>query len=114
MNLKFGTDGIRGPVETHITPEACLKIGHATGLVMKEQGWDTVMIGKDTRVSGYMLESALQAGFIAAAVNVITPILMGVFTPAANGLQMLQCNLRANLQSSFATRFPKMNVGIYL
>ena len=70
MNLNFGTDGIRGPVETHITPEACLKIGHATGLVMKEQGWDTVMIGKDTRVSGYMLESALQAGFIAAGVNV--------------------------------------------
>ena len=51
MTLKFGTDGIRGPVETHMTPEACLKIGHATGLVMKEQGWDTVMIGKDTRVS---------------------------------------------------------------
>jgi len=70
MNLKFGTDGIRGPVETHITPEACLRIGHATGIVMKEQGWDTVMIGKDTRVSGYMLESALQAGFIAAGVNV--------------------------------------------
>ena len=70
MNLKFGTDGIRGPVETHITPEACLRIGHATGLVMKEQGWNTVMIGKDTRVSGYMLESALQAGFIAAGVNV--------------------------------------------
>ena len=70
MNLKFGTDGIRGPVETHITPEACLRIGHATGIVMKEQGWSTVMIGKDTRVSGYMLESALQAGFIAAGVNV--------------------------------------------
>ena len=46
MNLKFGTDGIRGPVETHITPEACLRIGHATGIVMKEQGWGTVMIGK--------------------------------------------------------------------
>ncbi|MDA9146253.1 phosphoglucosamine mutase [Gammaproteobacteria bacterium] len=70
MNLKFGTDGIRGPVETLITPEACLRIGHATGIVMKEQGWNTVMIGKDTRVSGYMLESALQAGFIAAGVNV--------------------------------------------
>ena len=70
MNLKFGTDGVRGPVETHITPEACLRIGHATGIVMKEQGWGTVMIGKDTRVSGYMLESALQAGFIAAGVNV--------------------------------------------
>ena len=70
MNLKFGTDGIRGPVESIVTPEACLKIGHATGLVMKELGWNTVVIGKDTRISGYMLESALQAGFIAAGVNV--------------------------------------------
>jgi len=70
MNLKFGTDGIRGPVENKITPEACLKIGHATGLVMKELGWETVVIGKDTRISGYMLESALQAGFIASGVNV--------------------------------------------
>ena len=70
MNLKFGTDGIRGPVESIITPEACLKIGHATGIVMKELGWDTVVIGKDTRISGYMLESALQAGFIASGVNV--------------------------------------------
>ena len=70
MDLKFGTDGIRGPVESKITPEACLKIGHATGLVMKELGWNTVVIGKDTRISGYMLESALQAGFIAAGVNV--------------------------------------------
>ena len=70
MNLKFGTDGIRGPVENVITPEACLKIGHATGIVMKELGWNTVLIGKDTRISGYMLESALQAGFISAGVNV--------------------------------------------
>tara|TARA_Y100000817_G_scaffold314282_1_gene312626 strand:- start:1111 stop:2433 length:1323 start_codon:yes stop_codon:yes gene_type:complete len=70
MDLKFGTDGIRGPVESKITPEACLKIGHATGIVMKELGWNTVVIGKDTRISGYMLESALQAGFIASGVNV--------------------------------------------
>ena len=70
MNLKFGTDGIRGPVESLITPEACLKIGHATGLVMKELGWKTVVVGKDTRISGYMLEAALQAGFIASGVNV--------------------------------------------
>ena len=70
MNLKFGTDGIRGPVESLITPEACLKIGQATGLVMKELGWKTVVIGKDTRISGYMLEAALQAGFIASGVNV--------------------------------------------
>ena len=70
MSLKFGTDGIRGPVESVVTPEACLRIGHATGLAMKELGWDTVVIGKDTRISGYMLEAALQAGFIAAGVNV--------------------------------------------
>ena len=70
MNLKFGTDGIRGPVETLITPEACLKIGYATGTVARELGWKTVMIGKDTRVSGYMLESALQAGFISAGIDV--------------------------------------------
>ena len=61
MDLKFGTDGIRGPVQTEITPEVCLRIGHAAGLVLKEEGLDTVMIGKDTRVSGYMLEAALEA-----------------------------------------------------
>ena len=70
MSLKFGTDGIRGPVESVVTPDACLSIGYATGLAMKELGWDTVVIGKDTRISGYMLEAALQAGFIAAGVNV--------------------------------------------
>ena len=70
MNLKFGTDGIRGPVQTEITPEVCLRIGHAAGFVLKEEGLDTVMIGKDTRVSGYMLEAALEAGFIAAGMNV--------------------------------------------
>jgi len=70
MTIKFGTDGIRGPVESKITPEVCLRIGHAAGVVLKEMGWETVLIGKDTRVSGYMLESALQAGFIASGVNV--------------------------------------------
>ena len=70
MTIKFGTDGIRGPVESKITPEVCLRIGHAAGVVLKDMGWETVLIGKDTRVSGYMLESALQAGFIAAGVNV--------------------------------------------
>ena len=70
MSIKFGTDGIRGPVESEITPEVCLRIGHAAGTVLKDMGWDTVLIGKDTRVSGYMLESALQAGFIASGVNV--------------------------------------------
>ena len=70
MKISFGTDGIRGPVETTITPDLCLKVGQAAGQVLKEEGCDTVLIGKDTRVSGYMLESALEAGFIAAGVNV--------------------------------------------
>ncbi len=69
MDLKFGTDGIRGPVQTEITPEVCLKIGHAAGIVLKAEGLDTVMIGKDTRVSGYMFESALESGLIAAGVK---------------------------------------------
>ena len=40
MNIKFGTDGIRGPVESVITPEVCLRIGHASGIVLKEMGWE--------------------------------------------------------------------------
>jgi len=55
MTIKFGTDGIRGPVESKITPEVCLRIGHAAGVVLKEMGWETVLIGKDTRVSGICL-----------------------------------------------------------
>jgi len=70
MKVSFGTDGIRGPVNSTITPDLCLRIGQAAGQVLKAEGWDTVLIGKDTRVSGYMLESALEAGFIAAGVNV--------------------------------------------
>ena len=40
MTIKFGTDGIRGPVESKITPEVCLRIGHAAGVVLKEMGWE--------------------------------------------------------------------------
>ncbi len=68
----FGTDGIRGKVgEQPITPQTVLKLGWAAGRVFSKAGHgDTVLIGKDTRVSGYMLESALEAGFSAAGVNV--------------------------------------------
>ena len=69
----FGTDGIRGRVgDAPVTPDFMLKLGWATGKVFaSEQGSQpTVVIGKDTRVSGYMLESALQAGLVAAGANV--------------------------------------------
>ena len=68
--MKSGTDGFRGPVDTHVTSEFCLKLGFHTGSLLIDKGYESVIIGKDTRVSGYMLESALQAGFISAGIDV--------------------------------------------
>lgn len=68
----FGTDGIRNQVgKGLICPDKILKLGWATGKVIKDHGESVVMIGKDTRISGYMFESALEAGFIAAGVDVM-------------------------------------------
>lgn len=65
----FGTDGIRGKVgEYPITPDFALKLGWAVGRVLAKEGIGNVLIGKDTRISGYMLESALEAGFASAGV----------------------------------------------
>jgi len=68
----FGTDGIRGEVgKSPITADILLKVGWAVGSVLKEQNETaSVIIGKDTRVSGYLFESALEAGFLSAGVNV--------------------------------------------
>jgi len=69
----FGTDGIRGTVGTPpITPDFMLRLAHALGKVLKQsEERPTVLIGKDTRISGYMLESALQSGFSSAGVDVV-------------------------------------------
>ena len=71
----FGTDGIRGTVgEAPITPEFVLRLGHAAGRVLARAttgSRPTVLIGKDTRVSGYMLEAALEAGFASAGVDTV-------------------------------------------
>lgn len=65
----FGTDGIRGRVGLYpITPDFALKLGWAVGRVLAQNGVGKVLIGKDTRISGYMLESALEAGFASAGV----------------------------------------------
>lgn len=67
----FGTDGIRGRVgEFPITPEFAMKLGWAAGRVLSERGTRKVLIGKDTRISGYLLETALEAGLIAAGIDV--------------------------------------------
>ena len=73
-NKYFGTDGVRGRVgESPITADFVLRLGYAAGrvLVGEGDGHPAVLIGKDTRISGYMLEAALEAGFAAAGVDVL-------------------------------------------
>jgi len=69
----FGTDGIRGTVgQAPITPDFVLRLAHAVGRVLKRsEARPTVLIGKDTRISGYMLEGALESGFNSAGVDVV-------------------------------------------
>lgn len=68
----FGTDGIRGKVGRFpITPDFVLKLGWAAGCVFAREGRSRILIGKDTRISGYMFESALEAGLSAAGVDVL-------------------------------------------
>ena len=90
----FGTDGIRGTVgQPPITPDFVLKLAHAVGRVLKKSdSRPTVLIGKDTRISGYMLESALESGFNSAGVDVV--LLGPLPTP---GVAYLTRALRANL-----------------
>jgi phosphoglucosamine mutase len=67
----FGTDGIRGKVgEFPLTPDFVMKLGWAAGVVLAKDGTKEVLVGKDTRASGYMLESALEAGLSAAGVSI--------------------------------------------
>ena len=68
----FGTDGVRGRVGSFpITPEFVLKLGWAAGRVLSQAGHGKVVIGKDTRISGYMFESALEAGLSAAGLDIL-------------------------------------------
>src|SRR5262245_30320933 len=67
----FGTDGVRGRVGDHpLTVEFALKLASSAARVLAPKG-GTVLVGKDTRISGYMFESALEAGFVASGVNVM-------------------------------------------
>ena len=87
----FGTDGIRGKVgEYPITADFFLKLGWAAGRVFANEGHDFVLLGKDTRISGYMFESALEAGLTAAGVD--TRLLGPMPTP---GIAYLTRTLRA-------------------
>jgi phosphoglucosamine mutase len=89
----FGTDGIRGRANRVITPELALKVGQAAGLVFKRGDYrHRVVIGKDTRLSGYMIETALVAGFTSVGMDVL---LLGPMPTPAVG--MLTRSMRADL-----------------
>src|SRR6187431_3112575 len=89
----FGTDGIRGQANSVITPELALKVGQAAGLVFQRgEHRHRVVVGKDTRLSGYMIETALVAGFTSVGMDVL---LFGPMpTPA---VAMLTRSMRADL-----------------
>src|SRR6202521_3522072 len=87
----FGTEGIRGRANGTITPEMALKVGQAAGLIFR-RGEHRVLIGKDTRLSGYMIETALVAGFTSVGMDVFQTGPMP--TPA---VAMLTHSMRADL-----------------
>src|ERR671934_1544556 len=89
----FGTDGIRGRANGVITPELALRVGQAAGVVFRRgEHRNRVLIGKDTRLSGYMIETALVAGFTSVGLDVFQ--LGPMPTPA---VAMLTRSLRADL-----------------
>src|SRR3954453_280850 len=89
----FRTDGIRGRANGGVTPELALKVGHAAGLVFPNGDHrNRVLIGKDTRLSGYMIENALVAGFTSVGMDVLLTGPMP--TPA---VAMLTRSMRADL-----------------
>jgi len=91
--IYFGTDGIRGRANDKITPELALKVGQAAGQVFQRgEHRHRVVIGKDTRLSGYMIETALTAGFLSVGMDVL--LLGPMPTPA---IAMLSRSMRADL-----------------
>src|SRR5437660_4454513 len=89
----FGTDGIRGRANATITPELALKVGQAAGLMFQRgEHRHRVVIGKDTRLSGYMIENAMVAGFTSVGMDVL--VLGPMPTPA---VAMLTRSMRADL-----------------
>jgi phosphoglucosamine mutase len=96
----FGTDGIRGRANGVITPELALKVGQAAGLMFQRGDYrHRVVIGKDTRLSGYMIESALQAGFTSVGMDVL--LLGPVPTPAVAMLtRSMRCDLGVMISAS--------------
>src|SRR6476659_5739842 len=96
----FGTDGIRGRANGVITPELALKVGQATGCIFRRGDYrHRVVIGKDTRLSGYMIETALVAGFTSVGMDVL--LLGPMPTPAVAMLtRSMRCDLGVMISAS--------------
>src|SRR5881227_1864470 len=96
----FGTDGIRGHANSTITPELALKVGQAAGLIFRRgEHRHRVLIGKDTRLSGYMIETALVAGFTSVGMDVFQTGPMP--TPAVAMLtRSMRCDLGVMISAS--------------
>src|SRR3954452_4224738 len=98
MSLRFGTDGIRGVANTELTPELALALGRAAARVV---GGDRVVIGRDTRISGPLLEAALAAGFAAEGVSVqrlgVLPTPAVAFVSEAEGVPGAMISASHNL-----------------
>src|ERR1700720_3574896 len=96
----FGTDGIRGRANGVITPELALKVGQAAGLIFRNgEHRHRVVIGKDTRLSGYMIETALVAGFTSVGMDVL---LLGPMPPPAVAMltRSMRCDLGVMISAS--------------
>ncbi|KLK91697.1 phosphoglucosamine mutase [Microvirga vignae] len=101
MRKYFGTDGIRGRANGIITPDLALRVGQAAGLMFKQNGdyRHRVVIGKDTRLSGYMIENALVAGFTSVGMDVL--LLGPMPTPAVAMLtRSMRCDLGVMISAS--------------
>ena len=100
MRKYFGTDGIRGRANGVITPDLALKVGQAAGLMFQRGDYrHRVVIGKDTRLSGYMIETALVAGFTSVGMDVL--LLGPMPTPAVAMLtRSMRCDLGVMISAS--------------
>ena len=109
----FGTDGIRGTVgQEPITPDFAMRLGHAVGRVLRAaQANPLVLIGKDTRISGYMLESALESGLISAGADVM--LLGPVPTPAVAYLTRAQRASRGVVISASHNPYPDNGIKFF-
>jgi phosphoglucosamine mutase len=96
----FGTDGIRGKANAIITPELALRVGQAAGLAFQRGEYrHRVVIGKDTRLSGYMIENAMVAGFTSVGLDVL--LLGPMPTPAVAMLtRSMRCDLGVMISAS--------------